>query len=489
MLTISRRGPIALRIALTAVTIVLAVPCWASMKIWPRIELPVATVSLSPRYSDPYIQGPPDGRFTDWQRGNQSALPGDDDSSRCGISYYRGTFYFALSGHSQTMADGSHVLCIEAPQGFLCVQIEKENGVTLGYLSENGFSPFEGISIQSARQTSGESRVDVEFCLPSAFWTGWRDFSRIRVALTRKTWTLARPRNGSLEISGAGELRLRPPEEVPARKHWALVIGISDYRDEHVPDLRFAARDAEEFAAWLVTPSGGRYDEDCVRLLTNEKATAENMRASLFEWLKRPLAEDTVTIFFAGHGTPESPDSMENLFLLTHDSDYAKVASTAFPMWDIETALKRFIVAERVIVLVDACHAAGVGSGFDVSRRNARGLKVKSVNNGLTKLGQFGKGICVLNASTADQLSQEGERWGGGHGVFTYVLLRGLTGEADADKDSIVTVGELAPFLSEEVRRETSSAQCPAVAGQYEPTLTIGRQDRMHNKAIDSDEE
>ncbi len=37
----------------------------------------------------------------------------------------------------------------------------------------------------------------------------------------------------------------------------AVVIGISDYQDPDIPDLRFADRDAEAFAHYLRSPAGG----------------------------------------------------------------------------------------------------------------------------------------------------------------------------------------------------------------------------------------
>jgi hypothetical protein len=40
------------------------------------------------------------------------------------------------------------------------------------------------------------------------------------------------------------------------------------------------------------------------------------MKHALFEWLRQALAEDVVVIYFAGHGTPESPDDPDTLFLL-----------------------------------------------------------------------------------------------------------------------------------------------------------------------------
>ncbi len=94
-------------------------------------------------------------------------------------------------------------------------------------------------------------------------------------------------------------------------------------------------------------------------LLINKKATLDNIKYGLFTWLGQALAEDVVTIYFAGHGAPQSPDQPENLFLLPYNADYSNIASTGFPMWDIETALKRFIKAKKVVVIADACHSGG----------------------------------------------------------------------------------------------------------------------------------
>jgi uncharacterized caspase-like protein len=144
-------------------------------------------------------------------------------------------------------------------------------------------------------------------------------------------------------------------------------------------------------------------------------------------------------------------------------------------MWDIETALKRFIKARKVIVITDACHAGGVGQAFDVATRSSRGLTVVPISSSLLNLSQTTEGICIISASDDNQLSQESTQWGGGHGVFTFQLLEGLKGKADYNKDGIVTLGELIPFLSEQVRRETRNAQTPTVAGRFDPALSIGK--------------
>ncbi len=144
-------------------------------------------------------------------------------------------------------------------------------------------------------------------------------------------------------------------------------------------------------------------------------------------------------------------------------------------MWDIETALRRYIKAKKVVVIADACHSGGVGQTFDIARRANRGIKVNKINTGLQDLSNIGNGVCVISASDEKQFSQESKDWGGGHGVFTYFLLKGLKGEADYDNDNRVSLGELTPYLSQQVRRSTQSAQSPIVAGKFDPALCIGR--------------
>jgi uncharacterized caspase-like protein len=272
------------------------------------------------------------------------------------------------------------------------------------------------------------------------------------------------------------------PHPMPAQpaggdpgQRWAVIIGVSDYEDSRIPSLRYAARDALVFHDWLVSPAGGRYAPSKVKLLLNKSATNEKIKDALFNWLKQAIEEDVVVIYFAGHGSPESPDAVQNLYLLPHNAKYDNIAVTGFPMWDIETALKRFIKARRVVIIADACHAAGVGQAFDVAARADRGLQVNQINSGLQNLTEIGEGVCVISASRDREFSQEGREWGGGHGVFSYYLIEGLKGAADFDKSGSVSVGEITVYVSQQVRRATRNAQNPIVAGRFDPSLVIGK--------------
>jgi hypothetical protein len=346
----------------------------------------------------------------------------------------------------------------------------------IGKINEHG-TPFAiGGSLDLAPQETGtlyyrinedkhcgdnEGYVDVEIALSDA--------DRDRLARTETKPSAVEP-----DPRYISQKDLRQQQYIHGQK-WAVVIGISNYRDTRIAGLRYASTDAKAFHEWLISSQGGGYAPSRVRLFLNSDATAQSIRNVMFNWLKQALEEDMVTIYFAGHGSPESPDSPNNLFLLPFDANYDDVASTGFPMWDIETALKRFIKAKKVVVIADACHAGGVGQAFDIARRANRSIEINPISSGLQNLSKVGDGVAVISASDDKQYSQEGIAWGGGHGVFTYFLLKGLNGDADYNKDSRVTLGELIPYLSEQVRRETRNAQSPTVAGKFDPALSIGK--------------
>src|SRR5207253_4933118 len=125
------------------------------------------------------------------------------------------------------------------------------------------------------------------------------------------------------------------------------VVGIGDYRAEDIPDLRYASKDAQSVYDFLVSSQAG-FQADHVVFLKDGAATGQAIREALFVFLQKANYNDLVFIYFAGHGAPD-PSRPDNLYLLPHDADVKQLAATGFPMWDVKTALRRQIKAERVI--------------------------------------------------------------------------------------------------------------------------------------------
>lgn len=236
-------------------------------------------------------------------------------------------------------------------------------------------------------------------------------------------------------------------------RRYAVVIGVSHYRDSRISGLQFADKDAQAVRDFLLDPNGGGVQPGNLLYLENQDASYARIRNALFDFLTRPAPNDLAIVYFAGHGTndPRRPD---NYYLLGYDTDADSLGSTGVPMWDLQQVFERTLQA-NVVTLVDACHSAAIGQTMP-----------NLVNQRWTTVSHGSPNRAIITASNIAEYSRESPKWGGGHGVFTWFLLRGLNGEADADHDGKVSVGELFDFVHQHVVEETGGSQTPtALAG------------------------
>lgn len=237
----------------------------------------------------------------------------------------------------------------------------------------------------------------------------------------------------------------------------AVAIGISDYQDEQIPDLRYAHKDAESFVAYLQSDKGGRLEDQYIRLLINEQAKAGDIIAQ-FDWLiAESKAGDKAIIYFSGHGDVERVTKFQRGYLLAYDSPPAAYMAggtlSVQNLQDIITSLSE--IGVQVIFISDACRS-GKLAGSDTGGAQA-------TTAALTK--QFANEIKILSCQP-NEFSLEGAQWGGGRGCFSYHLVDGLYGLADLDNDRAVIVLELERYLEDRVPRETApQSQIPMSTG------------------------
>ena len=267
---------------------------------------------------------------------------------------------------------------------------------------------------------------------------------------------MGKPSSGTRDLVAA-----TPPVWAPVGRRWAVLVGISTYRDPAL-NLQFADRDATELRELLVTPEGGGFDPAHVKLLINEEATTAAVTRAVRGFLLEAVPEDLVLLFVACHGGPDPRRPAGPLYLYTHDTDRLDVAGTAFPMDDIDNALRQLIQAQRVVIVADTCHSAAMAGP-----RTRASVTAETTNRYLDAMAQAKGGVALLTSAEAAEASQEDARWGGGHGVFTHHLLEGMRGAADGHgagvKDGIVSVGELFEYVREQVQRDTDGTQHPAI--------------------------
>jgi hypothetical protein len=252
------------------------------------------------------------------------------------------------------------------------------------------------------------------------------------------------------------------------KRLWAVVVGINSY--PRVRPLKYAVNDARSVHDYLVDDLG--VSPENVVLLIDEQATLSRLRSVLGTRLKQKAAkDDLVIIFFAGHGATErdssSPDGdgLEK-YILPFDVDPSDLYATALPMGEIARIFNR-IGSDRLLFIADACYSGAAGGrsiGIEGVRSNMSDAFMERVASG--------KGRIILSASGANEVSVERDHLQ--HGVFTYLMVKGLKGQADLDNDKYVTLEELYRYLSIHVPRMTQQAQHPVKKGSTEGQLVVG---------------
>src|SRR5580698_5180711 len=243
---------------------------------------------------------------------------------------------------------------------------------------------------------------------------------------------------------------------------YALLVGISKYAKPEL-SLQFADADASVFGKLLESPRGGSVPSNNILLLTDEKATTAAVRNGFQDFLKRRAGRnDTVVIVIAGHGTVEVPGS-KNAFILTYDSDPQDLTSTALAVDELQSLFQEQLgKVGRVLLFVDVCKAGTVGT-----------IHNTTVSSNIQQLGDIQGDLFGLLASRPREVSLEGPEFGGGHGVFSYFVIKGLEGAADQNKDGVVDADELIKYVSDQVPMATANKQHPREFGTYDNMLRL----------------
>lgn len=240
---------------------------------------------------------------------------------------------------------------------------------------------------------------------------------------------------------------------------YALLVGISKYAKPEL-SLQYADADASVFSNLIESPLGGGVPANNVMLLTDEKATTAAVRNGFQDFLKRRAGKnDTVVILIAGHGTVDGKDA----YILTYDSDPQDLKSTALGMDEVQSLFEdQLSKVGRVLLFVDVCKAGTIGT-----------IHNTTVASNVQQLGDVQGDLFGLLASRPREVSLEGPQFGGGHGVFSYFVIKGLEGAADANHDGVVDADELIKYVSDQVPMATANKQHPREFGSYDNTMRL----------------
>jgi len=249
---------------------------------------------------------------------------------------------------------------------------------------------------------------------------------------------------------------------------YAVVIGISDYQDKDIPDLRFADRDAEAFANFLTRADGLQVPDENVSLLVNKDATSVKVLVALDMLLEKCQHGDKAIIYFSGHIDVERKILSQPGYLLCADApDRVYLGGGALPLpflSDYISALSTNGV--KVVFIADVLKQTKHLSGSEIG---GPGMVLENLAY------QSADEIKLLSCQPSES-SLEGEQWGGGHGVFTYHLIQGLSGTADQDGDKTVTLKEIGNYLAKAVPMDTQPmVQNPLTIGNENTVISMLR--------------
>jgi WD40 repeat protein len=229
-------------------------------------------------------------------------------------------------------------------------------------------------------------------------------------------------------------------------------IGINQYSDKTL-DLDYSVADAESIEQLLTQKQFSKFSQVNKKQLHNQAANKLAILAVLRE-LSQGKQEDVLAIYFAGHGVAVNGEWYFLPYETKRRSDLSYYASVGISASEISEIFKNSNI-QNILLMIDSCYS---GASLD---------SFKSLQNSQRKFSRTisrSVGITIVTATRKNQLAAELADLG--HGLFTYVLGKGMKGEADfMPQNNEISAHELANFSTRTIpnfaKRYINSAQEP----------------------------
>lgn len=250
----------------------------------------------------------------------------------------------------------------------------------------------------------------------------------------------------------------------------ALIVAVASY--SHINPLpQVVLNDARVIADVLSSPQHCGYDPANIIQLLDGFATRTAVLAGLEDLAARTGPEDMACVYFSGHGALTG--GVDESSLLTVDCIESDLAGTSISATEFSDALHQ-IKAKRLIVFLDACHAAGAGTlkSAAFADKLPSGFSEKM----LSRLAE-GSGRALMASSRPSETSLIMR--GAQNSAFTEALIEGLKGAADRNSEGVIRVFDLFDYVARQVPKTTGDCQHPIFkAGQLEQNFPIALSQR-----------
>ena len=232
-----------------------------------------------------------------------------------------------------------------------------------------------------------------------------------------------------------------------------------------MPRANWADSDANIFYDFAIKTLGVKPEN--IERLINEESNYANIWKTIDNWLNSKVEQgkSKVYVYFAGHGLASEDGS--TAYLLPYDADSAILRRTAIPRQEIIQAIAK-LKPRKATFFMDTCYS-GNAKGGDKLLVASRGLRVVKKNQYESLPDNF----TIFSAARSDEtaISHPSQK----NGLFSYWLMRGLSGDADLDSNKEITNTELFDFLSNKVSRTAISKgqkQNPELFGERDEVIS-----------------
>lgn len=227
-----------------------------------------------------------------------------------------------------------------------------------------------------------------------------------------------------------------------------LLIGVGDYNHPRFASLPATVRDAQAIAAVLTDPARCGYPPGNVQVLIGERATTANVRAALKTLAESTTPESMAFVYFSGHGGRALENGAWRAYLCPREADPDNLAHTAIP-GDEFSGLLAAIPARRLLVMLDACHAAG---SVELKAPDGTIVWKAGLPDDYYEALSQGSGRVVIASSKEDQFSYV--RPQDDLSLFTHHLREALGGKAAVRGDGLIHVLDVFHYVNEAVHAD-----------------------------------
>lgn len=244
------------------------------------------------------------------------------------------------------------------------------------------------------------------------------------------------------------------------RTSYAVVVGLGAYREEGVPRVKYAKRDAEVVAKHLTAIAG--LPSENVRVLTDERALLADLQETFEDWLPRKASSSgIVLIYLVGNGII-SPGGGEPI--LVPFEGRLDAPKRGYSLKRLQEVLNR-LPSRLNLIFADLSFPTTKGDN---------GTDPKLLSWGDRKVPGKGRTITVGSSSVGGMSLA----WDPGqHGLFTYHFLKAIRGYGDFNQNGWVDVGEVLSYVRAQVSKgatELKAEQTPVVVPDVDPDGPIG---------------